>query len=180
MFFARIRTVVFVLLALGVSVLGLGAGLYARLVPTTHHPGTPNAAAPGPEEQPMPDRPPARKTFANEFGYTWFTEPQDVGDRIAVRKDVVGGKWSCTVTGGSAEGDPIATVVLVEGEDGKLILIQNVVIHQENQKAFWPSFRPVVFWTPRGSCHLPSTGENGTIGGGNEAPPVQGDLAPSQ
>jgi RNA polymerase sigma factor (sigma-70 family) len=166
MFLARIRTVLVTFLVLGMSLLALGAGLYARWVPAPPS-GTPSAAVLDPEKQPMPDPPPARKIFPNDFGYTWFTEPKDIGESVARRKDTVDGHWSCTVMGAAPEGGMVATVVLVAGEGGKTTLIQNVLVPDKDSNGVWQSFRPVVL-DAEGKRYLPRVGENGSMGGGRE------------
>src|SRR5262249_13182739 len=102
MFLAKLRTVALVVLVLGVF--GLGAGLYARWSPG-QQPGTPEVAAADPEKQPGRDPAPGKKTFENEFGYTWWKEPEDVSDYVAARPNTEG-RWTLTVTHGKGEADP--------------------------------------------------------------------------
>src|SRR5262249_41758520 len=103
--------------------------------------------------------PPVKKTFENEFGYSWWKEPQDISESVATRPNTVG-LWTLTLTQGGGQGEPIINETLVVGEDGNLVVIQNQAFHTNNQK--W-GVRPVVF-DGDGKRYLPMRG--GAMGGG--------------
>jgi hypothetical protein len=160
-----------IVLVLSVAAFGLGAGLYACWSPASP-PGPPEATAAEPEKRPGRDRTPEKKTFENEFGYSWWKEPQDVSDSVAAHPTVVG-RWTVTVTHGGGKGEPVISEMLVPAEDGNLLIIQNQAFHIDQEMSgdqsvqfttnSKSSARPVLF-DADGKRYLPR--RSGAMGGG--------------
>ncbi len=158
MFLAKMRFLLIVVLAVGVVAFGLGAGMYARWSPPDP-PASP--AAPEPGQQPEKKEADRRKTFENEFGYTWFIHPWDVGERVAERD--ASEHWAGMVAQGGAEKSKEAmTLLLVPGSGGDLYLIQNHM----GPLATRVQYRPVIL-DAEGKRYVPTVGTQGGSGNGD-------------